>query len=178
MLNLRVRTEYCFRKAYGPLNKVIEATGGDTIGISDTGTWGHVAFNNACKKAGKKPLFGVEIPIVEDATDRSRQPTNEMSFIAKNNEGLKELYQLVTKSTDKDHFYYHPRLSYEHLFDISDNVIMFTGTHPILGLLPLTNKANMYFELNPMTTKNNFKWAQEKGFEFVATSDNSFSEPS
>ena len=172
MLNLRVRTEYCFRKAYGPLNKVIEATGGDTIGISDTGTWGHVAFNNACKKAGKKPLFGVEIPIVEDATDRSRQPTNEMSFIAKNNEGLKELYQLVTKSTDKDHFYYHPRLSYEHLFDISDNVIMFTGTHPILGLLPLTNKANMYFELNPMTTKNNFKWAQEKGFEFVATSDN------
>ena len=172
MLNLRVRTEYCFRKAYGPLNKVIEATGGDTIGISDSGTWGHVAFNNACKKAGKKPLFGVEIPIVEDATDRSRQPTNEMSFIAKNNEGLKELYQLVTKSTDKDHFYYHPRLSYEHLFDISDNVIMFTGTHPILGLLPLTNKANMYFELNPMTTKNNFKWAQEKGFEFVATSDN------
>ena len=172
MLNLRVRTEYCFRKAYGPLNKVIEATGGDTIGISDSGTWGHVAFNNACKKAGKKPLFGVEIPIVEDATDRSRQPTNEMSFIAKNNEGLKELYQLVTKSTDKDHFYYHPRLSYEHLFDISDNIIMLTGTHPILGLLPLTNKANMYFELNPMTTKNNFKWAQEKGFEFVATSDN------
>ena len=172
MLNLRVRTEYCFRKAYGPLNKVIEATGGDTIGISDSGTWGHVAFNNACKKAGKKPLFGVEIPIVEDATDRSRQPTNEMSFIAKNNEGLKELYQLVTKSTDKDHFYYHARLSYEHLFDISDNIIMLTGTHPILGLLPLTNKANMYFELNPMTTKNNFKWAQEKGFEFVATSDN------
>jgi DNA-directed DNA polymerase III PolC len=172
MLNLRVRTEYCFRKAYGPINKVIEATGGDTIGISDSGTWGHVAFNNACKKAGKKPLFGVEIPIVEDATDRSRQPTNEMSFIAKNNEGLKELYQLVTKSTDKDHFYYHPRLSYEHLFDISDNIIMLTGTHPILGLLPLTNKANMYFELNPMTTKNNFKWAQEKGFEFVATSDN------
>ena len=172
MLNLRVRTEYCFRKAYGPLNKVIEATGGDTIGISDSGTWGHVAFNNACKKAGKKPLFGVEIPIVEDATDRARQPTNEMSFIAKNNEGLKELYQLVTKSTDKDHFYYHPRLSYEHLFDISDNIIMLTGTHPILGLLPLTNKANMYFELNPMTTKNNFKWAQEKGFEFVATSDN------
>ena len=166
MINVRLRSEYSFRKAFGPINKVVETTEGDVMGISDSGTWGHVAFSKACKKAGKKPLFGVEIPIVEDATERSKQPTNEMTFIAKNNDGLRELYQLVTKSTDKDHFYYHPRLSYEHLFDISKNIIILTGTHPILGLLPLAKKDDMYFEINPMTTKNNFKWAEEKGFNY------------
>ena len=172
MINVRLRSEYSFRKAFGPIQKVVETAEGDVMGISDSGTWGHVAFSKACKKAGKKPLFGVEIPIVEDATERSKQPTNEMTFIAKNNDGLRELYQLVTKSTDKDHFYYHPRLSYEHLFDISKNIIILTGTHPILGLLPLAKKEDMYFEINPMTTKNNFNWAKEKGFNFVATSDN------
>ena len=177
MINVRLRSEYSFRKAFGPIHKVVETTEGDVMGISDSGTWGHVAFSKACKKAGKKPLFGVEIPIVEDATERSKQPTNEMTFIAKNNDGLRELYQLVTKSTDKDHFYYHPRLSYEHLFDISKNIIILTGTHPILGLLPLAKKDDMYFEINPMTTKNNFKWAKEKGFNFVATSDNYYPKP-
>ena len=177
MINVRLRSEYSFRKAFGPIHKVVETTEGDVMGISDSGTWGHVAFSKACKKAGKKPLFGVEIPIVEDATERSKQPTNEMTFIAKNNNGLRELYQLVTKSTDKDHFYYHPRLSYEHLFDISKNIIILTGTHPILGLLPLAKKDDMYFEINPMTTKNNFKWAKEKGFNFVATSDNYYPKP-
>jgi len=177
MINVRLRSEYSFRKAFGPIHKVVETTEGDVMGISDSGTWGHVAFSKACKKAGKKPLFGVEIPIVEDATERSKQPTNEMTFIAKNNDGLRELYQLVTKSTDKDHFYYHPRLSYEHLFDISKNIIILTGTHPILGLLPLAKKDDMYFEINPMTTKNNFKWAEEKGFNFVATSDNYYPKP-
>ena len=177
MINVRLRSEYSFRKAFGPIHKVVETTEGDVMGISDSGTWGHVAFSKACKKAGKKPLFGVEIPIVEDATERSKQPTNEMTFIAKNNDGLRELYQLVTKSTDRDHFYYHPRLSYEHLFDISKNIIILTGTHPILGLLPLAKKEDMYFEINPMTTKNNFNWAKEKGFNFVATSDNYYPKP-
>ena len=172
MLNVKVRTEYCFRKAYGPIDKIINQVEGDALGITDSGTWGHVAFSSACKKANKKPLFGVEISIVEDATERSKQPANEMSFIAKNNEGLEELYQLVTKSTSKDNFYYYPRLSYEDLFDISENIIILSGTRPILGLLPLTKKSDLYIELNPMSSKKTYDWAKEKGFKFIATSDN------
>ena len=103
MLNIRLRTEYSFRKAYGSVNEVVKVSG-DCIGICDTGTWGHVAFNNACSKIGKKPLFGVEIAVVNDPTDRSKQPVNMMSFISKNNSGLKEMYSLVTKSTSKEHF--------------------------------------------------------------------------
>ena len=171
MLQIRTRTEYSFRKAYGPINNLVEGAG-EAMGIVDSGTWGHVPFNNACKKAGIKPIFGVEIAIVEDATDRSKQPANMMAFIAKNNSGLSEIYELVTKSTSKENFYYFPRMSYEDLFSISENVIVLTGTNPILGLIPLTKKKHFYFEINPMTSKNSFLWAKKKGFHFIATSDN------
>ena len=172
MINIRVRTEYCFRKAFGSVPKIIEAVDGDAIGICDTGTWGHVNFSTACKKAGKKPLLGVEIAVVGDASDRSKQPANYMSFIAKNNDGLSEIYQLVTRSTDKNHFYYYPRLSYEDLFDVSENVIMLSGSTPDWGLLPRTKKDHLYIELNPMSSKKALEFAESKGFQVVATSDN------
>ena len=174
MLSLRTRTEYCFRKAYGPLASVISQCGGDAIGIADSGTWGHVAFSKACKAAGKKAILGVEIPFVEDATDRSKQPANTMCFLAKDNEGLQEIYGLVTKSTSKENFYYHPRLSYTDLFDISDSVIIFSGTHPVWGMLPLAKRDSLYIELNPMSTRKAIQFAEAKGFKTVATSDNHY----
>tara|TARA_R100000329_G_scaffold150886_1_gene145003 strand:+ start:10420 stop:13227 length:2808 start_codon:yes stop_codon:yes gene_type:complete len=171
MLHLRARTEYSFRKAYGPINNLV-GLAGEAMGIADAGTWGHVAFNNACKKANVKPIFGVEIGVVEDAKERSKQPINYMAFIAKNNSGLAEIYQLVTKSTSKENFYYIPRISYYDLFEVSENVIILTGTNPNVGLIPLTKKKHIYFEINPMTSKKSFLWAKDKRFQFVATSDN------
>lgn len=44
-------------------------------------------------------------------------------LIAKNLDGIKELNKLISISTDKDHFYYKPRISFEEFFNISDNVI-------------------------------------------------------
>jgi len=129
MLNIKVRTEYSFRKAYGSVQKVIQ-TSGDAIGICDTGTWGHVPFSSACRKAGKKPLLGVEIGVVAEPTERTKQATNFMSFIARTNAGLQELYELVSKSTSNDNFYYFNRLGYSDLFDISDDILILTGTNP------------------------------------------------
>tara|TARA_R110000782_G_scaffold5657_6_gene19571 strand:- start:597 stop:3410 length:2814 start_codon:yes stop_codon:yes gene_type:complete len=174
MINVRARTEYSFRKAYGPLSKVIEACEGDTIGIADSGTWGHVAFNSACREAGKKPLFGVEIPVVGDPLAREKQPANGMCFIAKNNTGLKEIYELATRSTQKENFYYFNRLGYSDLFDISDNVIITSGTHPEWGMLPLAKKDDLYIEMNPMSTRKALDFCDSKGFKPLATSDNFF----
>jgi DNA-directed DNA polymerase III PolC len=171
MLQIRTRTEYSFRKAYGPINNLIDMAD-KAMGIADQGTWGHVAFNNACKKKNIKPIFGVEIAVVEDAKDRSRQTTNMMAFIAKNNSGLSEIYELVTKSTDRENFYYFPRISYSDLFDISDNVIILSGTHPEWGLLPLARKSDLYIEINPMSSRKSLQFCEEKGFKPVATSDN------
>jgi DNA polymerase III alpha subunit len=169
MLNLKLRTEYSFRNAYGPIKKVISATEGDAIGICDAGTWGHVAFRDACKDEGKKPIYGVEIAFVDDARSREKQPHNFMSFLAKNNDGLREIYELVTRSTDN--FYYIPRLDYSDLFDISGNIIMLSGANPNWGMLPTTHKDNLYIEIGPMSTKKCLE-AINKGFKPVAVSDN------
>jgi DNA polymerase III alpha subunit len=169
MLNLKLRTEYSFRNAYGPIKKVIGATEGDAIGICDAGTWGHVAFRDACKGANKKPIYGVEIAFVDDARSREKQPHNFMSFLAKNNDGLREIYELVTRSTDN--FYYIPRLDYSDLFDISENIIMLSGANPNWGMLPTTHKDNLYIEIGPMSTKKCLE-AINKGFNPVAVSDN------
>ena len=61
MINVRLRSEYSFRKAFGPIQKVIETAGQKAVGVCDTGTWGHVTFSKQCKGLGVKPLFGVEI---------------------------------------------------------------------------------------------------------------------
>jgi DNA polymerase III alpha subunit len=80
----------------------------------------------------------------------------------------------VTKSTSKENFYYHPRLSYTDLFDISDSVIIFSGTHPVWGMLPLAKKDTLFIELNPMSTRKALEFAEKKGFKTVATSDNHY----
>lgn len=44
-------------------------------------------------------------------------------LIAKNYEGFKELNLLIDKSTQPDHFYYKPRITFDEFFGISDNII-------------------------------------------------------
>ena len=79
MINLKVRTEYSFRKAYGRLEDVITKTKGNAIGIADFGTWGWVKFKKECEKHNKKPIFGMEFAVVMNAEEKTKQPTNYMT---------------------------------------------------------------------------------------------------
>lgn len=44
-------------------------------------------------------------------------------LLAKNLDGLREINELVSRSSTEDHFYYKPRITFEEFFGISDNVI-------------------------------------------------------
>lgn len=64
---LRTRSEYSFRSAYGPM-PVLAASlaelGVQAAGLVDTaGTWGHVTWEREARKAGIEPLFGTEFTI-------------------------------------------------------------------------------------------------------------------
>lgn len=171
MINLKLRTEYNFGRAYGPVNKVVQRIkdlGQKAAAITDVGTWGHVAFYNECKAAGIKPILGTEIAVVENAMLRERQQPNYMTLLARNNEGLKEIYELVTLSTEK--FYYFPRVDYDDIAGITDNVYIFSGTSPILDLLRF--KPNLFLELSYLTSKASLEWAAENGVESVLMGDN------
>jgi DNA polymerase III alpha subunit len=63
---LRCRTEFSFRQAFGPVARVAEAAkaaGASAAGIVDGSTWGHVRWAKAAAKAGIKPLFGTELTV-------------------------------------------------------------------------------------------------------------------
>lgn len=176
MIHLKLRTEYSFGMAYGPLEKVLKAAGGSAAGIADrNGTWGHAAWQKACKKSGIKPIFGVELGCVRNAKEREKLPTNWMTFIAKNQEGLAEIYQLTTTATKPEHFYFHPRIEYGMLHDISENVLILGGATPDFGLLP--KLPHLFLELSPSSHPKVLQVAKDRGMLLVASADNFFPQP-
>lgn len=176
MNHLKLRTEYSYRLAFGRLANVVEKCklmGATSAGICDrNGTWGHVPWEKECNKQGIKPLFGVELAVVDDAIIREKQPPNYMSFIAKNNDGLEEIYRLVTKSTEN--FYYIPRLDYSDIKNLSPyDVILMIGKNPNWRELEqLKSIDNIYLDLCPTTPKQTIEKAKHLGIPVCLCGDN------
>lgn len=171
MLNIKCRTEYTFRAAYGKVEDVIAAGG---VGICDRhGTWGHVQFSKAAKKAGIKPFFGVELAVVQNASKREKQGANYMSFLALNNNGLNQIYKLTSLATQQ--YYYMPRIDYGNIWDLTEDVAILSGVLPHFGDLP--RKSNVYIEISPVMTQNVYIRLKGMGYKTVAVSDNFFPKP-
>lgn len=65
---LRVRTEFSFNRAFGPVKSVaaaLQSMGCDGAGIVDDGTWGHVRWGKALSKLGLAPFFGTEVTVAQ-----------------------------------------------------------------------------------------------------------------
>lgn len=76
----------------------------------------------SCDKAGIKFLHGVECYLTETHNVKIRDNFHTI-LIAKNYDGVLELNQAISKSCQKDHLYYHNRLSFREFFQLSDNII-------------------------------------------------------
>lgn len=71
---LRCRTEFSFRAAFGPVARVAaaaRATGAAAAGVVDGGTWGHVRWAKAAAAQDFRPLFGTEFVV---PTEDGRKP--------------------------------------------------------------------------------------------------------
>src|SRR5271168_2976546 len=81
---LRVRTGYTFREAYGRTKEVfsrLNEIGCESAAIVDASTWGHVRFEQAAKKAGVKPMFGMEVPIITIGDDGEPEKVKPRAWI-------------------------------------------------------------------------------------------------
>ncbi len=156
---INTRTEFTFGAVFGHLDEVAAklARYGSYGGICDScNTFGHIRWMKACKKAGIKPIYGVSIPVADDITGiraakNRRYSFNEMTFIAKNADGLAEIYEL----TDLAHlqFYWRPVIDYTQVNTLSENVFILSGVSPQWDLLTRT----VYQELStriPHTQRN------------------------
>jgi len=173
---LRIRSEFSFRLAFGRAGSVcsrIAELGGEVAAITDRGgTWGHVQFAKAAKKAGIRPLFGVELAVVERPTEKEKQSPAPFVLIAKSNAGLRRLYETVTLATAQT--YYFPRLGYSQLADLGREVLIIVPRQADLTRLPHgLPPASVAFVPSPRTAA----YAEAGRFPLVAASDNFYPSP-
>lgn len=164
MIQLRIRTEYSFGKTFAPVNRVANL-GHSVHGIVDSSTWGHVAFYNACEDT--QPLLGVE-SIVSDSDS-----TLKMWFLARNTEGLSELYRAISKAYQQ-RLGASPRLFRSDIKAMSDRIIKFAGE---ITDGPFLKEVGAYIDLNPSSMILNAKKRQiAEAFDLslVSTSDNTY----
>lgn len=76
----------------------------------------------ACKKAGIRYIHSVEIYLTETLGEKVRDNYHTV-LMARNMDGVRELNELVSKSCDKDHFYYTNRISFDEFLSMSSNII-------------------------------------------------------
>lgn len=172
MIHLRVRTEFSFRRAFGTPERICGRIGqmrATAAAITDIGTWGHPSWSKACKKAGIKPIFGTEIPVTR-SLEKTKQPSSLFAFLAKNNDGLTELYELVTKSQEQ--FYYVPRITYDQVSAISSNIIILVA--PGADIHRVANRTNVYLQYTPGARMWNQGLAEQKAWNKIIVADNFF----
>ena len=94
------------------------------LGISDHGNiFGAVKFFQKCKKAGIKPVLGMEAYCTEDASIRSKDNRYyHLLLIVLNDIGYKNLCKLISFSF-KEGFYFKPRIDYKILEQHSEGLI-------------------------------------------------------
>ena len=90
-----------------------------------------VAKKIACDQAGLKYLHGCEVYLTEKLLHTDPR-TGEQSkvrdnyhtiLIARNYAGLQEMNELISRSSQEDHFYYKPRITFDEFLGLSRNVI-------------------------------------------------------
>jgi DNA polymerase-3 subunit alpha len=105
------------------LVKRAKELGMTALGISDHGNMIKTfEFQEECIKEGIKPIIGCEFYVGEPNTEH----TFHLLCIAKNNEGLENLYNLNAYAYSKN-FYYKPRITYEQLQQHINGLIVTTA---------------------------------------------------
>jgi DNA polymerase-3 subunit alpha len=97
-----------------------------TFGFSEHGSvfeWYHK--KEKIEEAGMKYVHAIECYLTSTLDEKIRDNMHCV-LLARNFEGFKELNRMVSKSFNRNdnHFYYVPRISFDELFNASDNIIV------------------------------------------------------
>lgn len=120
-VHLHVHTHYSLLDGLTKIDELVEAAkndGQDAIAITDHGVmYGVVEFYQKCKKAGIKPIIGVETYLAPGSrfnkiTKEDEKKNYHLLLLAKNNTGYQNLIKL-TSIAHIEGFYYKPRIDWE-----------------------------------------------------------------
>ncbi|HEX8552792.1 MAG TPA: DNA polymerase III subunit alpha [Abditibacteriaceae bacterium] len=159
---LRVRTEFTFRYAYGKVDRVAQALrdmGAPAAGIVDGDTWGHVRFRKAMKDAGVRAMYGREVAVPH--------ADGRMPVAWTLAEDIEAFYTFSSAAT-------HSGTDIPKLFADARGVIRFAGAG-------LDDPACFdYVDVNPgsvLQQRRALELARRTGRPLVVTSDNAYPRP-
>jgi len=128
--HLHVHSEFSLLDGLGRITELVDAAaaqGMDSMAITDHGAlYGAVAFYQAAKNKGIKPIVGVETYMARRSmTDKEGKADSQpfhLILLAKDYRGYQNLCRLVTDA-HIDGYYYKPRIDREHLARYSEGLI-------------------------------------------------------
>ncbi len=207
-VHLHVHTHYSLLDGLTKLDELIafvKKEESPAVAITDHGVmYGVIEFYQKCKKAGVKPIIGVESYLAprsrHDKITRTDEKRNyHLLLLAKNNQGYKNLLKL-TSIAHLEGYYYKPRIDWEVLEKHKEGLIACTacigGEIPTLirsGNLEkarqraleynnLFGQDNFYFEIQhhpdlegqDLVNKELIKMSRELNIPLVATNDSHY----
>ncbi|MFH1523168.1 MAG: DNA polymerase III subunit alpha [Patescibacteria group bacterium] len=133
-VHLHNHTHYSLLDGLTKIDELIQAAveeGQEALAITDHGVmYGVIEFYQKCKKAGIKPIIGVEAYLApgsrHDKITRSDAKNYHLLLLAKNNEGYRNLIKLTTIA-HLEGFYYKPRIDWEVLQKYHKGLICLTA---------------------------------------------------
>lgn len=163
-----IRTGYSFRRAFGHLKDVharLIACDYPVAPITDTAnTFGWVKWNKICDKAKIKPVFGVEIAVTADVSDK-KPALDYWTFIAIDSlRPVNDLIKKATGATTKE-----PSLTYNEAM-AAEGVVKIAGHTARLD--QFAPQENLFIGLSPAANKGFLRQARAHGHPFIARSEN------
>lgn len=171
---LKVRTGYSFRAAAGKIESVLDRLqelGYTHAPITDrASTFGFYRWQKACEARGMTPVFGVELAVT--ASINAKKPSaDHWTFVAR--DSLEPINRLMTLATQQ--FRYKPLLRLDQALAAAGEVNVMTGHCPPIELWDLEElPEGVAIGLMPSTPVAVVKRALERGWPFVASSDNRY----
>jgi DNA polymerase-3 subunit alpha len=129
-IHLHTHSHYSLLTALPKIDDLVrtaQSDGMNSLALTDNGNlYGAIEFYERCRKAEIKPIIGVDFYVAlrtrHDKEARIDNKRARLVLLAKNEEGYKNLIQLVTKSHIEG-FYYKPRIDHELIEDLSEGLI-------------------------------------------------------
>jgi DNA polymerase III subunit alpha len=133
-VHLHVHSTYSILDGFSQIKPLVaraKELGMPAIALTDHGTmYGTVEFYNAAKKAGIKPIIGLETYLAaHKMTDRDPlrdKRSTHLLLLAENMAGYQNLLKIASAS-QLEGFYYRPRIDHEFLQTHADGLIVSSG---------------------------------------------------
>ncbi|MSR85514.1 DNA polymerase III subunit alpha [Candidatus Uhrbacteria bacterium] len=133
-VHLHVHSMFSLFDAIGNVDQLVERAkemGYDALALTDhAGLYGAVEFYEVAKKAGIKPIIGVEVYVAAHKHTDKRAGidahSSHLTILAETNQGYQNLLKLVSRSY-LDGFYYKPRIDKELLREFHEGLIVLSG---------------------------------------------------